>query len=424
MLKIFYLGPLLSFLFVSVCGDDTEKLHRHHHQWMPALVKQCPFDSLRHLRKVFPEDIKNLSIAVVRVPDNFQQSCLTMARAADWTVSDVPEYFMDIMVHSLIAKHAGSYGVRVDEWPFGKGDQNLKDFYYVPIYTACKRIAEHSSFKPDNTIVAWLSSLSAGGNLTGIMDMRRVDTQLTRILTTIGSNFGGDWMGSIFEHVAVFTYECYSTHNHNRGWTRRDVVVPYPVQGELADFNTSPRPSDFFFLGTLNRANGGGIIRNRLRDVFAKDAKSQVGNSINATAYVAGMRKSKFCLVPRGDTFTTKHLFNAIADVCVPVIVSDPWDGATLPFSRYLEWESFSYRIPEQFLEPQYEALLQERINFIRNDVAGLAERQRVLRDVRHFFVFGSGNALLPTFKPSKCMLLLLLQNLVDIKLKSRLTWR
>lgn len=329
---------------------------------------------------------------------------------------------MDLMVHSLLAKHAARYGLQVEEWPAKNGTKSRFDFYYVPIYTACRKRAGVQD--KSDIVLPWLSSLFSDTEPMGILDMKRDRTQLTRILTTIGSNFGGDWMGKIFELVAVFTYECYAAHKQNRGWARRDIVVPYAVPGHLADINASSRTSDFFFLGTLNRGNGGNIVRNRLKEIFASDANSRVGDSVNATAYVAGMRSSKFCLVPRGDTFTTKHMFNAIADMCVPVIVSDPWDGATLPFSRYLDWETFSYRICEEFLEPQREALLRERIEFIRNDVTGLAARQRVLLDVREFFVFGSGNALLPSFEPSMCLLLLLLQNLVDIKLKNRLAWR
>lgn len=52
-----------------------------------------------------------------------------------------------------------------------------------------------------------------------------------------------------------------------------------------------------------------------------------------------GMRSSKFCLHPAGDTPSSCRLFDAIVSHCVPVIVSDHIE---LPFEDELDYSKFS----------------------------------------------------------------------------------
>ncbi len=62
--------------------------------------------------------------------------------------------------------------------------------------------------------------------------------------------------------------------------------------------------------------------------------------------------------------------------------------------------------------------LFRERIEYIRRDVIGQGNRRKVLLQVRRFFVYGKGNPLSDEFKPSYCMLMLILQNFMDLKEK------
>ncbi|KAG6748496.1 hypothetical protein POTOM_048422 [Populus tomentosa] len=50
------------------------------------------------------------------------------------------------------------------------------------------------------------------------------------------------------------------------------------------------------------------------------------------------MASSKFCLNIAGDTPSSNHLFDAIANQCVPVIISD---GIELPFEDVLDYSEF-----------------------------------------------------------------------------------
>ena len=59
--------------------------------------------------------------------------------------------------------------------------------------------------------------------------------------------------------------------------------------------------------------------------------------SLSQSTY--GMRKSKFCLHPAGDTPSSCRLFDAIVSHCVPVIVSDQIE---LPYEDEIDYTQFS----------------------------------------------------------------------------------
>jgi hypothetical protein len=47
----------------------------------------------------------------------------------------------------------------------------------------------------------------------------------------------------------------------------------------------------------------------------------------------------------RGDTTTSRRVYDAIAAGCVPILVSD---GTNLPFHTTLDWPSFSVQVGHQ----------------------------------------------------------------------------
>jgi len=55
-------------------------------------------------------------------------------------------------------------------------------------------------------------------------------------------------------------------------------------------------------------------------------------------------KESVFCLVPRGDTASSRRLFCAIQALCIPVVVSDHFE---LPFASQLPWDDMILRVPE-----------------------------------------------------------------------------
>lgn len=128
---------------------------------------------------------------------------------------------------------------------------------------------------------------------------------------------------------------------------RKDVVAPYVhvvdsfLNDDLPDPFTSRKILLFFRGKTLRKDEG--KIRAKLEHVLIGYddviyAKSDpTGEGVNASTN--GMRSSKFCLHPAGDTPSSCRLFDAIVSHCVPVIVSDHIE---LPFEDELDYSKFS----------------------------------------------------------------------------------
>ncbi|KAJ3678272.1 hypothetical protein LUZ60_002075 [Juncus effusus] len=141
-------------------------------------------------------------------------------------------------------------------------------------------------------------------------------------------------------------------------YLRKDVVAPYVhvVESFLDDDPSDPfdsRPTLLFFRGrTVRKADG--IVRAKLakmlkgqKDVHFEDSLA-TGEGIKAST--EGMRKSKFCLSPAGDTPSSCRLFDAIVSHCIPVIISDRIE---LPFESEIDYSSFSlfYSVEESLRE-------------------------------------------------------------------------
>lgn len=124
----------------------------------------------------------------------------------------------------------------------------------------------------------------------------------------------------------------------------KDIIAPYKhvvhtLHDDSADFDK--RPTLIYFQGAIYRKDGG-FIRQELYYLL-KDEKdvhftfgSVRGNGVNQAGQ--GMVSSKFCLNIAGDTPSSNRLFDAIASLCVPVIISDEIE---LPFEDVLDYSEF-----------------------------------------------------------------------------------
>lgn len=94
-----------------------------------------------------------------------------------------------------------------------------------------------------------------------------------------------------------------------------------------------------------------------------------------------GMRSSKFCLHPAGDTPSSCRLFDAIVSHCVPVIVSDHIE---LPFESELDYTEFSFFFSaDEALQPGY---LVNQLRAVSKDQ--WLEMWRKLKAVSHHYEF------------------------------------
>ncbi|KAF3514756.1 hypothetical protein F2Q69_00004022 [Brassica cretica] len=110
---------------------------------------------------------------------------------------------------------------------------------------------------------------------------------------------------------------------------------------ERGVLGVTKRNTLFIFMG--NRKDGG-RVRDLLLKLFENEddvviIKHGTQSRENRRAAKQGMHTSKFCLLPAGDTPSACRLFDFIAILCIPVIVSD---GIELPFEDVIDYRSFS----------------------------------------------------------------------------------
>ncbi|CAN6236620.1 unnamed protein product [Urochloa humidicola] len=123
----------------------------------------------------------------------------------------------------------------------------------------------------------------------------------------------------------------------------KDVIVPYThLLPTLPLSDNKDRPTLLYFKGAKHRHRGG-LVREKLWDLLGNepDIVMEEGfpNATGREQSIKGMQASEFCLHPAGDTPTSCRLFDAIASLCIPVIVSDEVE---LPFEGMVDYTEFS----------------------------------------------------------------------------------
>ncbi|XP_008776728.1 probable arabinosyltransferase ARAD1 [Phoenix dactylifera] len=127
----------------------------------------------------------------------------------------------------------------------------------------------------------------------------------------------------------------------------KDIVAPYVhvVDSFLNDDPSDPfesRPTLLFFRGRTVRKDEGKVrlkLAKILKDYDDVRFENSFATGEGIKASSEGMRSSKFCLHPAGDTPSSCRLFDAIVSHCVPVIVSDKIE---LPFEDEIDYSEFS----------------------------------------------------------------------------------
>jgi len=86
-------------------------------------------------------------------------------------------------------------------------------------------------------------------------------------------------------------------------------------------------------------------------DKLADWGDMKYGDNFATNATYVSMRQSVFCLVPRGDTPSSRRLFDAVSAGCIPVIISDDYAPASqnaLNYSRF----SLRFSVEEVLADP------------------------------------------------------------------------
>ncbi|CAJ2677577.1 probable arabinosyltransferase ARAD1 [Trifolium pratense] len=169
----------------------------------------------------------------------------------------------------------------------------------------------------------------------------------------------------------------------------KDVVSPYVhvVDSFTDDESQDPyeaRSTLLFFRGRTYRKDEG-IVRAKLAKILTNYSDVHYERSVateeNIKASSKGMRSSKFCLDPAGDTPSSCRLFDAIASHCVPVIVSDQIE---LPFEDEIDYSQFTLFFSfKEALQPDY--MIDQLRKFPKQN---WTEMWRQLKSISHHYEF------------------------------------
>ncbi|KAI5385175.1 probable arabinosyltransferase ARAD1 isoform X1 [Lathyrus oleraceus] len=169
----------------------------------------------------------------------------------------------------------------------------------------------------------------------------------------------------------------------------KDVVSPYVhvvdsfTDDELQD-PWEARSTLLFFRGRTFRKDEG-IVRAKLAKILSTYSDVHYERSVateeNIKASSKGMRSSKFCLHPAGDTASSCRLFDAIVSHCVPVIVSDKIE---LPFEDEIDYSQFALFFSfKEALQPGY--MVDQLRKFPKQK---WTEMWRQLKNISHHYEF------------------------------------
>jgi len=119
------------------------------------------------------------------------------------------------------------------------------------------------------------------------------------------------------------------------------------------------------------------------KNVIRALPSSSIGFDIPKAKWRRQFRRSKFCLVTRGDDPSTHALLRSVKLGCIPVVVSDAYSSYAPSLSLSISMDDYCLFIPEQeyIKDPGRELskLTQLSNDWIRNKLKALASTQRIL---------------------------------------------
>ncbi|CAE7364285.1 BRIX1 [Symbiodinium natans] len=121
-------------------------------------------------------------------------------------------------------------------------------------------------------------------------------------------------------------------------------------------------------------------VRTRILESFAGIPDCSVGGPV--PDFFQRMGRTHFCLVPRGSSAWTIHLYESFFFGCIPVIISDFLD---VPFQNVIDWPALSIKWPE-------DQVGLELLAYLRSfSLERIAQMKRRLEEAACFFDFHRG---------------------------------
>lgn len=310
----------------------------------------------------------------------------------------------------------------LESHPHRTRDPKEASVFYIPFYGA---LSAHFSGVPSHKL----------GQCSGIGHLERVDILLSFLkneglgtttdmqsrhvmtvsywgVTTRSYPHWKEWLDSsyavltgplrdAFHKVRILVYEPafggFGDPEEYKYWDGPVTAIPYVPDHHLVDLQIklpAQRQFSIYFRGNMeldssNKTSGEPSSGQFTRCSAFQSARDIPGSRLvdsstnfSYEAYVDEMSNSTFCLVPRGDTPTSRRLFDAVVAGCIPVIVADE---IALPFDSVFNWDEFSIRIQEGDARSVYDRVMSLTVTEVRS-------MQTKLLEMREDFVYGWGS--------------------------------
>ncbi|XP_002973635.2 probable arabinosyltransferase ARAD1 [Selaginella moellendorffii] len=239
-------------------------------------------------------------------------------------------------------------------------DSRLADVVFVPFFAALsaqiqlrgghrgefrKKSSKNSDFDRQRRVVELVTSSLEWRRSNGVdhvfvladpMAMWHVREQISTAMFLV-VDFGGWYLEDAKNKLNSSTII-----QHSQVSPIKDVIIPHThLLPPLKIADDQHRTVLLYFRGARHRHRSG-LVREKLWKILDNEPEVLLEKGLPDDAGLAeatrGMRSSEFCLTPAGDTPSSCRLYDAIASLCIPVIVSD---DIQLPFEGFVNYEEF-----------------------------------------------------------------------------------
>ena len=306
--------------------------------------------SSRSSDDIDPKTGVSFKIFVYDLPVEFHSELKKQQRRC---VSD--QYGTEIRIHEDLLKS-----------PIRTRNPEEADFFYVPIYGECYLFRENQKSSREampNTNKWYRKALSIVVKDYPYWNRTQGRDHIWTFPGARGPHIFKDWKRNIKKSIFLTPEGDRSLSEQFNTW--KDIVIP-GLEADQEFWSGKLRNQDFdrdifaFFKGTIHNRGGKSYSRG-LRIVLEKlfkDEKDIVFKEqtpdCNRQCYKRMMRRSQFCLCPRGWSPWTLRAYQAMMVGCIPVVMADEIE---FPYENSLDWTKLSVKIAEADVNKTLEIL-------------------------------------------------------------------
>lgn len=288
-------------------------------------------------------------------------------------VYDLPAQF-----HSELAKQQrrciyDQYGteIRIHEMlmrsPMRTANPAEAEFFFVPIYPECYLFRANQMYGKEGLSLTnkwYLEALRIVTHQHPWWNRTQGRDHFFVFAGARGPHIFKDWKKHIKKAIFMTPEGDRTLSEQFNTW--KDIVIPgLEPEREFwsgALRNREPKEQKYvgYFRGTIHNKGGKSYskgIRIKMEDRVRGDPEvvfTEASGQCNKACYRDEMRKSTFCLCPRGWSPWTLRAYQGMMAGCIPVILADEIE---FPYENFMEWRNLTVKIPESRAEDTMDIL-------------------------------------------------------------------